>query len=457
MTKSLSIIYDLIISGVEITRKTFLNENFTNEEIDHLISSGLFIVHNDQYKLKQVEGLYKYGVTLLINNHFGKANECFKICYEIDPMHRDTCMQLFLHALKNDYYYLAVTYFENILKIDSNIFRYDNNLYLYLLNYLEIVPEKHKKFVKASDFLYEIKEDSSAELKEELSIREKIKRNSLTLAMRELNDLIGGNLTYDLKKSVLKELLSKAISAHNKTLNTILDLVKQERYFDIVTMLKNIKKLRTLDKGEYQMLLLSEAIIKVIQTNEIPIITISNPASVSEAIKGNDFEKAIIIAKANLKRVNKPRKNDPLLVLLIKICGMINNIKLTKEANQELIEIPQDYSDSIESNTSIEELSDGNSYQRNLNDILFFMKEDNIPLEEVIYKYNLSQEEILLLKLLMAKDCNSLGFVTLGEKYLNEVKDDLNITDRVIVMLKEVTELFYQNKVGLTRKRVDVE
>lgn len=443
-------LYDIVINKGLLTKEDLLNVGYTEEEINYLAKTNKIILNNSEYKFNDVEGLYHYGVILITHQQYSTARTCFRRCLEINPHHRNALLQTLMNKIKANNFVEALKIFDVILSIEPEINYSENNLYTYLLSLLDFVPEKYTELVNISDIYEFSTEDESEQVYLEKDIQRIIVENRLTLAMSVLNDLMAKYPTYNLHYIVLKELLSKAIDNDRTVKQRINYLIEKEKYYELREYLKEVKKRRDLDTKEYYILILSKVLSSLNETRQIPIITNLHPETLYEAIKGNNFLAAKKFNKSYLKRAKRQDDNDPIRILLNKICDLINEITLEEYNNSLVKENIQIQSDALSQAESPENIS---TQSRNLDDILFFMKKDALTLEDTIAKYNLSVEESLLLKLLMAQDCYSLGLNTLGDKYLREVSESENPEESVLSMLNEVkaTRIFEIDGIPLKR------
>lgn len=68
----------------------------------------------------------------------------------------------------------------------------------------------------------------------------------------------------------------------------------------------------------------------------------------------------------------------------------------------------------------------------------YYIKQLSIPFNMAIKKYGVISEQILLIKLIYARDYYLAGEVELGDKLLQEVETSFNITDKITNILNEL-------------------
>lgn len=430
---NLAPLFELIINKQTINDEKLIEVGYSGRDIKNLLQTKKLCLNGDCYTLIDVKNLYKYGESLILNCDYNKANACFKICIELDPNHRNSYLQRIFSALKYDDLELVVQYFSNMLNNSNDSFIKEDNLYILLLNYFCDLPFEGKKPIYLRDIVLE-KDCEESYINNE--VREHIYNNRLTYAMYLINEYKARNPKYDIKLLFLKELLSKAIFAFDKIKSELFKLAQQERYFDIYETLSDIKSIRRLSSAEMNIYLASRALVQILITNQIPQTYAVHPKSIHEALKANNFLSAIILDKEFLLKNKIDKKEDTLFLILSKICKTINKLK---EVTQDIIP-----STSNEEETYMEDIN------QKLKDILFFMKEDGLSIEETIIKYNLTKEEILFFKLLIAQDAISLGYETLGMSYLEDLKNNSESNSVILSVIKEI-----EKNMNIARKRVE--
>lgn len=432
-------LYDLVIYNMQITTAKLLSIGFFQEEIDNLIDDGILRISGKEYFFCDINSLYKYGEKLVVSFNYKKANKCFSACLRINPTHRKAVLQKLFQCLKADYIPGILELFEKLLTIEPEKYIVDNNVYTYLLSQLDYTPVTYTRVVDRHD----LKSNDGATFDELDSrlvfVRNKISDNRLLLAMTVLNDVLAQNKIYSIELNILKELMSKAIVNNRNQHMVILDMIESESYSNILNYLEEIKQRRNLDCYEFYILEAVKKFVEVLQTKEIPDILDDNPQNILDALKGNNFEVAIILDKRFLKNNNINESDDILLMVLKALCKTINKIReesLNVGNCERCMLYEEKYSPAfIDQSLYTEELI------RMLNDILFIMREKCMNLEEVIKEYNLNQEEQVIFKALMAKECYELGFIYLGSKYLEEVKSIDNLPAIVLEIIDDIQQI----------------
>ncbi|MBQ2873462.1 MAG: hypothetical protein IJE89_05635 [Bacilli bacterium] len=93
---------------------------------------------------------------------------------------------------------------------------------------------------------------------------------------------------------------------------------------------------------------------------------------------------------------------------------------------------------------------------KDLEEIAYFIKETNISLEDAKNSYNLTDEDILMIRLIYVRDYYVDGMYSLGDSKLKEIEKIQNKTPRVIIFIKElkINKRFYKDRLEFhTKKR----
>lgn len=485
----------IIMNGPLLDEFTLYNSGITKSEetIEELLKEGLIEkVGYNKYKLTSVELLYNYGLELLRDRHYLKANECFERCYHIDPTHRDTCLQIFLLNIQAKKYSNAYEILDKLLSINSSEYKEDNNLFLYLISIISECPKKYREQIKKmelKDVLIPVDRKDYNNIEEANGVRESIMRHRLTFAMREYNDKLAHNLKYSISKEVIKELLSQAQREVKNIQSQLLKLTKDKDYQSIKEILEHIKETRQSNAYYDSIYELTVAILEIQKTKIIPQITIVNTKRSDEAIEGKNYELALELNNEYLVSPNK-RKDNIIHLLLVEINQLIKELKQEEPVEKDIIRIPTQSRTSkrknknrISKNNSdfstvmipqkvvtppLYFNKENNSYLltsnkktisdrelKNYEEIAYFIKEENLLLENSIKKMGLLSETILIVKLIYARDYYIEENYENGDKLLQEVELSLNITERVknlLIQIKNNRNNYKNQKTKHTRK-----
>ena len=441
--------YDTIINSSDIiTARTFLINGISNpkEVITILLDNGtLKLVEPGKYQISSVIELYNYGIKLLKSNYQLRANLCFEKCYQVNPKHRNSALQVLLLKVKSQKYQEAYNILDDVLEVEPEKYQYDNNLYLYLLNILEKCPEKYHSKVKSLVAKSVISSENTNE--EDIEMRKEIINNHFSHAMYFLNNIRAKNLNYSIEVILLKVLLSNAIDNEKNIKEHLELLVKNGQYKELLLTLTELQR-RTLNYYMDVIYLLTQKIIEISETRIIPVINEVKTNDLYQAVLNNNFSlaKQINDLKINSSRmrllndknINKDPKETKIIdKLLVKIDILIKEIKESElSSSNKTVETSNQSLAQVKPTKEIYDYDD--KEMKSLEELAQYLKEIKFPFDLSCKKIGLLPEQILLVKLIYARDYYLEGETELGDKLLHEVELSFNITNRVINMLNEI-------------------
>lgn len=332
-------IYDLLISDVPLTKENLNNESITNEQIAELLENGLiYETKFGTYNISSVNKLYLYGKQNLLAGNKRTAQECFVLCYKLKPKHRDTCLQMFYHAVMTHRYEEAYEYLYALENVSTNEhLRKEYKIYLYLLSLVSEVPENYQEKLQAihNDQSLLIHKKPKPFQKEDNIVMELILKGKYKFAIENLNNFLAEDFDYVIHRLIIKTLLSKKIDMQTEYKLELLELVQKKRYREIVARLEEIALTRELMTDESNILEVTRRIIEVFETGasvDLAIIE-NNATTTSEAIKHYDYEKALEIETKFSFDKKIPLDKNAVYILLFTLNQLTNNINRLKENN----------------------------------------------------------------------------------------------------------------------------
>lgn len=423
----IELICEMIIKKIPLTKQNLLNNGFTIYEINELLEEHLLFIEENTYKLYSLYELFYYGIKLLSLNEFQKANVCFEICYQLEPNNRDFALQLFLISLKLCNYRVASDKFSVVEKIESEKNATENNLFLYLLSIVTSCPKGYEERLSMIDYDSCLLPENSKEYhKEEINnIRHAVMKNKFEYALELLNGMRIKEPIKLVNQEVLRELLIQVLNREYRFYNDILNFAKTKRYHVIMSYISNKHKKRYLNNKDVYIYILASSINQIITTQEIPEITTFKTKNIYEALKGNNFYLARVINNKTLRKETKSLENKIIKILLDDINQLIYNLK--KEQTK---------------------INNGKENSNTLEDLAHYLYTENIPLMVAKEKYNLTDEQILLIKLIYAINYYKEEMYLFGDTLLKKVEKSENKTKIIINKINEIKEnkKFYKNK-----------
>ena len=316
-------IYKMLINGLELNNITLESYGFTNDDIDKLIMNKQIRIEDGKYNLVSVKKFFSYGIRLLRDRNLSSANACFYKCYELNKNIKEICLQVLTLELKrqknleNKNFNKAFNIFLELESINSR--KNDNDLYLYLFSFiLEEMPSDYKDKVSNVNINNLMLEDTCNN-KDENEIRKAIINRKFKYAIKLLDVLIKKQNNYPVRYETLRSLLNEVINAENRFNNKLLLLAKNSNYKEIFDILEDRKKIIRLSVTEENILLIVRAILNIIGTKGISVVTKINANNLYKIIYNNDFKSAFILVNNYLEKYNFNKDNNIIYVLYLKL------------------------------------------------------------------------------------------------------------------------------------------
>ena len=425
-------VYEVMLNGMPLTKQFLFKFGLQETDIIDLINEQVIVqISPDTYELYTLYDLYYYGVKLLANKEIKKANACFKRCYQLNPNNRLFLLQLLIKSLKLREYDMFMTRFSKLETIEPEKNQSDNNLYLYLINIINPCPKEYQDRLANMEYddIFLPNNSNEYHLKEMNNIRHLIMKHRYRGAIDELNKIIFKDGYSSAEEEILKELLTQVVEKEKERKLELLELAKGGKYQEIVYRLKIISQTRYLSNHETYMVMISSAIINLLDTGLIPIPTIENTQCLYNALLGNNYALAKTINDKYTIQSHPPLDFQIIEVLLRDLNNLMNKIAKEEAERKEKTILIKDYFKSIE-------------------DIAYYIQGENIELEAAIKKFNLTSEDLLIIKLVYARSYYAEEMYLLGDALVNEVEKHQDKTTRVIKLLNEVrtNKKFYKNR-----------
>lgn len=426
--KLIEVLYKIIIDGLDITQKTMQQYGLSDDEISLLVETRVIMLRKDnKYILFSVDKFRKYGVTLLLKQKIKEANICFEKCYEMAPKGRNIALQYLLANITHYNYQKAFETFANLETIQPEKNKENNNLYLYLLSIVAPCQEEYKERVRNMD-RNDIMLPYSHSNKKENQVRDAILKSKFTYAYQIINSMISRDNQYSIKFELIRVLLIQAIEKEKEFKSNLLYLAKNKQYNEIFNILTNRQKQRCLSKLETYILLITDAIIKLINNGIIPKTTSKITYDMFEALVDNNYHLALELNEQYLLLQQKGTNEDVVNILLTDIINFIKENQSKKECIQT-----EDTKDEIE-------------------ELAYYITSNYKSLDEAIKQLGLMREQVHLIKLVYARDYYIEGMYLQGDLLIKEIETSKDKTYTVMKFLEEIktNKLTYKNH---TKKR----
>lgn len=339
--ENLNKLYESVIEGIELTTKELNSMGFNSRDLSHLIEQGSIIrVKRGIYELKSVDELYSYGKKLIKKYEHDKVNKCFAKCFEIDPTHKGVCFQLFLRSVKNKDYKKAFEYFDVFYNNENEFYKADSNFYLYMLSMITELPENYKEFAKRlkfSDFKVDFEDKRYDNVLLQNNIRSFALNQTFTLAIKQFGEYIKEKGRLSVQDILIKILLIQAITVQTQNRNTVIDLIKQKKYEEIIEFYKALSDLHNLCISDEYTLMLTKELLNLIESKSIPEKRYEVADSIFDAIDNKNYELALSLS-SNKKQKYNLTSDGTINLLLIDIVNIIEYIKDNNLPVQEISE-----------------------------------------------------------------------------------------------------------------------
>ncbi len=340
--ENLNKLYNGLIDEKELTTKELNSYGFNSRDLADLINDGVIErIKRGYYSFLSIDNLFYYGKQLIALKEYDKATACFEKCYELNPNHLGACFQLFLRAVQSRDYSKAFAYFEHFYNSDNEYYNNDSNFYLYLLSMITEIPEHHREYAKYLK-LDDIKIDFNDKRFEDPYSQNKVRISALnqkfTLAYKQLTELIKQHRRFSVQDIIVRTLLSQAIEVQNDIKKSIINLVTEKKYDEIIFRLEEIQNQRHLSVADECILFLAREISKLEETGIIPKKEVVSTHKLFEAINGKNFELALSLSKEYIER-NNINPSDNAMVMLLKDITELMEMK-TNKSNEQPVAIP---------------------------------------------------------------------------------------------------------------------
>lgn len=433
--EKIEIVYQMIMENIILNRYNLNLRRINNLDINELIDMNIIKTIDDGiYQLVDAKGLYEYGIKLLKNKRSTAASICFYNAYKINPYDRDICMQYIVELVrKKDYNGAFEIYKNRILNIDV-VDEKNNNLFLCLFSRLIVLDGELSDLVKKlsySDILLYVNEDN----KLDNEVRRNIFQSKYTYACSLMNNKTKNSSLYVVNDILIKTLLMCIIDVDKQNKLDMLDNAKNENYDLIIDMLENIKKQKKLNRTEKSILKLCKIIVNAINFERIDCCKyrqFEDIYNVYDAIWVKDYKLAMELNIDFLGYNNEDYENDVLHILLSKINMLIEEINERKQS--KIIEI----NNNIPIKEELEPVIDMNMVIKDAEEWAYYFIESKMGIDKAIEKSGLLVKYILLVKLVLARDCYLEGNYSKGNEYLFEVEKRIALDKEVKLFLEEV-------------------
>lgn len=428
-----------------LTVKDLQENNISKQDINDSINKGILRKENgERYVIVCHEKIYHYGSDLANKRQYDKAIKCFEKCIELKPTDRDAYLQLMLIHIERGKYSESFEVYDSILRLNDQDSIPDDNFILYLLSLVSNYPEKYKQRILSmeyNDILITTSNKKYSRIQEQNKVRIRVFQNRLNQAETILKYSEFEDFPNKVEKKIIQILLYRAIENDKKQTEYLLYLTKEKDYSRMISLLDKKRQKRKLSLSETFILFIAKNIIWITDNKKIPKIKVTEATTLKDALKGNNFGLALQLNKEYLQNSsNDKSKNytydkakDIVTILLVEINKLI----------KEVIE---------ERKIQIQQEVDAFNFKR-IEDIAYYIKENNINIIEAITQFSLTDEDCLLIKLIYAIDYYTEEKYKEGDALCQDVESSSDKTLVVIAKLNEVKTNKTAYKNSLKKKK----
>lgn len=319
-------IYEWLIEGKELTTKELKSFGFNSKDLAKLIDQGVLTrLERGLYGFCDIEGFYNYGKKLRQRKEYTKAIACFEFCYELDPENPPLCFELFLNSIRVKDFSKAFEYFKYLFHYENDSYHQkDNNLFLFLFNELLDLPEEYKKIAREIDF-QDVKASSNDKRYVDLYMQNKIRKSIINkrfgLANQQLAESAEKIKTN--QEFIIKNFLVAIRAQKYERLIEIKELISSGDYESLKIFFEHLLEKDKIGSLYEFDLMITNDLIRIKETGEIPKVRAYGAQSVFDAIKYKNYGLALELQKEYIKDKPWATHDDLMLLLLETICKEI--------------------------------------------------------------------------------------------------------------------------------------
>lgn len=260
------------------------------------------------------EELYNYGIYLMNNEKFSQAIKIFYKCMELgfDKILIYECLL---------YIFLRKKYSKKVVEILKLLKEYTSdkiyNIYLYLVGYsIKIDDEELTKEIKKLRYKDILLIDDDTYKYGDLVV------DDLDRVLEVIGDIDNNDKLTVSKRLVISELIRQSKIKEKKFYNNVLELVRKERYLEIVDVLTKREKQINLNMYYKSILLITRKIMKRLESGEVLKLTNNFSRNILGAISNNNLDKALLDNSKYLEKNNIKMEDDIQYILLMRLRGL---------------------------------------------------------------------------------------------------------------------------------------
>lgn len=335
--EKLNKVYEKTVDNNYFTTKELLEIGFTKNDLTKLVKEEVLLrLKRGQYTFIDVEQLFYYGKKFLFYKKYDKARSIFEACYKINPDHGGTLFQYFFKSIEEEKFIEAYKYLNKLIKVTENKhYQIDDNVYLYLLNEIIDLPAGYQALINSFELKdLEILPDDKRydDHNVQNNIRKMIYKKDYLIACRKIQ---GVNASP--QNIIIKSLLREILRQEKLREEEIKNLIKEERYQEIVEILNKSRRLSYQEEG---VLDIAKYLVIISETKQ-PIEGEYQGKSLIYAIKNGDFAKALAICISYNSYAKISNNNNSLYLILNAIIDKNEELRSSAKSKKNILEIEE--------------------------------------------------------------------------------------------------------------------
>ena len=332
--KILRKIGEIIISGQELTLKSFKEAGIKGNDISRLEIYGLLVKDKDGiYHLTNTDILYGEAKRLMLLRDYYNARLYLNALIAINPNHIGAHFQLFILSIVNYKFSDAVIHLDFLYQNNTKEYQIDYNLYWLLLSNLTTIPKEYQELVDNltfNDLKIDMINRGGDINQSDLDLENNIRHNVLKRKYYQAS-ILAKDLRYRHKKSttvdaILNVLIRESYKEQNSLVGIEARLIKTKKYTELKEYLKSSAHKKTIGIREEYLSKLIDALEDIKSFKRLPHISVVYTNNVFDAIDCENYHLALSLSK-KVSGDKKGSYENPIELLLTDIVDILDEMK----------------------------------------------------------------------------------------------------------------------------------
>lgn len=408
-------LYEEVIDATPLTAEVLAEIGFNQMDLMELIKKGILVQEGSTFRFKDVLALYDYRYLLREQGLGTRSKICYSRCSELDENH---VYYLIKEQVELKNYNVAVAFVIDKL---SEGCKFDAGIIAFMINYIGNLSIENQRQVSKTPFSVE---DPVLD-----QIILDLFQYKFSKAKKEICPvLLNGDFR---RKNLIVGLLNACIKRSEIFKQRLANYTADCQWQELFNLLKKEKKCRGLNKANTYILMLLEDLLSA----DIPEKINGEAKNIYEAIELYDYDRALqLLEDIKVKKISSTL------------------VEIFENLLTALIEKRDKKSIGVEEDKGI---------VANISDVLEDIIMAGMSLLEVGEKYQLSVEQMCLVKLILAKGFYKICYDDVANALVEMVKK-CNVVSEVVqkamdeAMIAHSIGMNLNDKLSVALKRVDV-